>query len=91
MQQEPVRAPAEGAPRNGHTHGRRFSSWQEHHGWSAAASFRRLASRPLGSLLTIAVMGLARRLGTRLTKRKPLRKLVVEGDDVFEPSMHAGS
>ncbi|WP_440590523.1 permease-like cell division protein FtsX [Rhodanobacter glycinis] len=46
-------------PRNEHTHGRRFGSWQEHHGWSAAASLRRLASRPLGSLLTIAVMGLA--------------------------------
>lgn len=40
-------------------HGRRFASWQEHHGWSAAASLRRLAARPLGSLLTIAVMGLA--------------------------------
>ena len=37
----------------------RFASWQEHHGWSAAASLRRLAARPLGSLLTIAVMGLA--------------------------------
>ncbi|HUH55306.1 MAG TPA: permease-like cell division protein FtsX [Rhodanobacter sp.] len=37
----------------------RFASWQEHHGWSAAASLRRLATRPLGSLLTIAVMGLA--------------------------------
>lgn len=37
----------------------RFASWQEHHGWSAAASLRRLAARPLGSLMTIAVMGLA--------------------------------
>jgi cell division transport system permease protein len=46
-------------PRNGRTQGRRFGSWQEHHGWSAAASLRRLAARPLGSLLTIAVMGLA--------------------------------
>ncbi|OOG57156.1 cell division protein [Rhodanobacter sp. B05] len=36
-----------------------MASWQEHHGWSAAASLRRLAARPLGSLLTIAVMGLA--------------------------------
>jgi cell division transport system permease protein len=36
-----------------------FSSWREHHGWSAAASLRRLAARPVGSLLTIAVMGLA--------------------------------
>ncbi|MEW5310823.1 MAG: hypothetical protein WDW38_002584 [Sanguina aurantia] len=39
--------------------GRRFASWQEHHFWSAGASFRRLASRPLGSLLTVAVMGVA--------------------------------
>jgi cell division transport system permease protein len=46
-------------PRNEHTRGRRLGSWREHHGWSAAASLRRLASRPLGSLLTIAVMGLA--------------------------------
>jgi cell division transport system permease protein len=37
----------------------RFASWQEHHGWSAATSLRRLSARPLGSLLTIAVMGLA--------------------------------
>ena len=47
------------SPRTEKTQGRRFASWQEHHGWSAAASLRRLASRPLGSLLTIAVMGLA--------------------------------
>ncbi|GGY28992.1 cell division protein FtsX [Rhodanobacter panaciterrae] len=46
-------------PRNEHTRGRRLGNWREHHGWSAAASLRRLASRPLGSLLTIAVMGLA--------------------------------
>ncbi|MGB3269285.1 MAG: permease-like cell division protein FtsX, partial [Rhodanobacter sp.] len=31
----------------------------EHHAWSAAASLRRLAARPLGSVLTVAVMGLA--------------------------------
>jgi cell division transport system permease protein len=49
----------ETSPRTGKSQGRRFASWQEHHGWSAAASLRRLASRPLGSLLTIAVMGLA--------------------------------
>ncbi len=47
------------APRNEHTRGRRLASWQEHHGWSAAASLRRLGSRPLGSMLTITVMGLA--------------------------------
>ena len=52
-------AVAESPPRNHHSRGRRVASWREHHGWSAAASLRRLASRPLGSLLTIAVMGLA--------------------------------
>ena len=51
--------PPEALPRNEHSRGRRVASWQEHHGWSAAASLRRLASRPLGSLLTITVMGLA--------------------------------
>jgi cell division transport system permease protein len=51
-------APA-AAPRNAHTTGRRLASWREHHGWSAGASLRRLASRPLGTLLTVAVMGLA--------------------------------
>ena len=50
---------AETPPRNEHSHVRRMGSWREHHGWSAAASLRRLAARPLGSLLTIAVMGLA--------------------------------
>ncbi len=45
--------------RNEHSRGRRLVSWQEHHRWSAAASLRRLAARPLGSLLTMAVMGLA--------------------------------
>ncbi|BFI94783.1 MAG: permease-like cell division protein FtsX [Rhodanobacter sp.] len=38
---------------------RSVSSWREHHAWSAADSLRRLAARPLGSLLTVAVMGLA--------------------------------
>ncbi len=51
--------PAGVPARNGHSRGRRLASWREHHGWSAAASLRRLAARPLGSLLTIAVMGLA--------------------------------
>lgn len=60
MPPETTRASAaEAAPRNGHSQGRRLSSWREHHGWSASASLRRLGSRPLGSLLTIAVMGLA--------------------------------
>ncbi|MGB3498068.1 permease-like cell division protein FtsX [Rhodanobacter lindaniclasticus] len=52
-------APADSPARNEHSRGRRFASWREHHGWSAAASLRRLAARPLGSVLTIAVMGLA--------------------------------
>jgi cell division transport system permease protein len=49
----------ETAPRSGRSRVRRVAGWREHHGWSAAASLRRLASRPLGTLLTIAVMGLA--------------------------------
>jgi cell division transport system permease protein len=56
---ETLRVPADAPQRNGHSRGSRFGSWQEHHRWSAAASLRRLASRPFGSLLTIAVMGLA--------------------------------
>lgn len=55
----PLHAMAEiGSP---HRHGRRrrFANWREHHRWSAATSLQRLAARPLGSLLTIAVMGLA--------------------------------
>lgn len=44
-----------------HRHGRRrrFANWCEHHRWSAISSLQRLATRPLGSLLTIALMGLA--------------------------------
>ncbi|GAB2588339.1 ABC transporter permease [Dyella jejuensis] len=45
--------------RSERNHRRPVSSWREHHGWSAGASLRRLAARPVGSLLTIAVMGLA--------------------------------
>lgn len=56
---ESLHAPADAAPRNVHSRGNRFGNWREHHGWSAASSLRRLASRPFGSLLTIAVMGLA--------------------------------
>ena len=47
------------AAQNHPSRGRRVASWREHHGWSAGVSLRRLAARPLGSLLTIAVMGLA--------------------------------
>lgn len=56
---ETAAAPAGAPERNKHSRSRRLASWQEHHGWSAATSLRRLAARPLGSLLTIAVMGLA--------------------------------
>ncbi|HEV7777766.1 MAG TPA: permease-like cell division protein FtsX [Luteibacter sp.] len=37
----------------------RFAGWREHHGWSLAASLKRLGARPLGTLLTVAVMGVA--------------------------------
>ena len=47
------------ALRTERSRGRPVASWREHHGWSAAASLRRLFSRPLGTFLTIAVMGLA--------------------------------
>jgi cell division transport system permease protein len=50
---------ADASSRNEHSRSRRFGGWREHHGWSAGASLRRLAARPLGSLLTITVMGLA--------------------------------
>lgn len=59
MNATPEGPPPEASTRNRHSRGRRLASWQEHHGWSAAASLRRMAARPLGSLLTIAVMGLA--------------------------------
>ncbi|MFA6229899.1 MAG: permease-like cell division protein FtsX [Rhodanobacter sp.] len=60
MAPESSSAGAPDAPsRNEHSRSRRFAGWQEHHGWSAGASLRRLAARPLGSLLTITVMGLA--------------------------------
>jgi cell division transport system permease protein len=59
MAADTARRDAEAPPRNEPSHTRRVASWREHHGWSAADSLRRLAARPLGSLLTIAVMGLA--------------------------------
>lgn len=54
-----LRVPPDAPQRNGRSKGNRLVSWHEHHRWSAAASLRRLGARPLGSLLTIAVMGLA--------------------------------
>jgi cell division transport system permease protein len=50
---------AQAPTRSERSHRRPVSSWREHHGWSAGASLRRLASKPVGSFLTIAVMGLA--------------------------------
>ncbi|WP_266171038.1 permease-like cell division protein FtsX [Dyella subtropica] len=50
---------AEAAPRVERSRARPVASWREHHGWSAAASLRRLMSRPVGTLLTVAVMALA--------------------------------
>ena len=38
---------------------RRVASWSEHHRWSAVASLRRLLARPFGTLMTVAVIGLA--------------------------------
>jgi cell division transport system permease protein len=56
---ETLQLPADAPPRNVHSRGNRFASWLEHHRWSAGSSLHRLAARPFGSLLTIAVMGLA--------------------------------
>jgi len=38
---------------------RPVASWRDHHAWSAGASLRRLMARPVGTLLTVAVMALA--------------------------------
>ncbi len=55
----PDQTPDTAAPRSRRSQGRRVAGWREHHGWSASASLRRLASRPFGTLMTVAVMGLA--------------------------------
>lgn len=47
------------APRVERSRARPVASWREHHTWSAAASLKRLMSRPVGTLLTVAVMALA--------------------------------
>lgn len=41
------------------TRPRRVAAWREQHAWCQAASMRRLAARPFGTLLTVAVIGLA--------------------------------
>lgn len=38
---------------------RKMGAWREHHAWSLSISLRRLGARPLGTLLTVAVMGVA--------------------------------
>jgi len=38
---------------------RKVGAWREHHLWSMSISLRRLGARPLGTLLTVAVMGVA--------------------------------
>lgn len=38
---------------------RRLAAWREQHAWCLSASMQRLAARPLGTLLTVAVMGFA--------------------------------
>jgi cell division transport system permease protein len=50
---------ADASLRGERSRARPVASWREHHGWSAAASLRRLMSRPVGTLLTVAVMALA--------------------------------
>lgn len=37
----------------------RVTVWREHHVWCLRASMRRLAARPVGTLLTVSVMGFA--------------------------------
>lgn len=37
----------------------KVGAWREHHLWSMSISLRRLGARPLGTLLTVAVMGVA--------------------------------
>jgi cell division transport system permease protein len=55
VQPQPVQTPV----RTERSHRRPVASWREHHAWSAGNSMRRLSSKPVGTLLTVAVMGLA--------------------------------
>jgi len=41
------------------TRARPFASWLEQHGWGLMASVRRLGARPMGTLMTVSVMGFA--------------------------------
>lgn len=38
---------------------RHFAAWREQHGWGLVASLHRLGGRPLGTLMTVTVMGFA--------------------------------
>lgn len=54
---EPRRAPEPDKTRRSGPH--KVGAWREHHAWSLSISLRRLGARPLGTLLTVAVMGVA--------------------------------
>jgi cell division transport system permease protein len=47
------------AARSGRSESRRVAGWAEHHRWSAGASLGRLLGKPFGTLLTVAVIGVA--------------------------------
>jgi cell division transport system permease protein len=53
-----TRRPAD-PPKTQRSEPRRMGAWREHHAWSLSISLRRLAARPLSTLLTVAVMGVA--------------------------------
>ncbi|MGN6741395.1 permease-like cell division protein FtsX [Dyella sp.] len=57
--EQPVADDAAGQRGSRRSESRRVASWSEHHRWSAAASLRRLLARPFGTLMTVAVIGLA--------------------------------
>lgn len=54
---EPHRAAEPEKTRRSEPH--KVGAWREHHAWSLSISLRRLRARPLGTLLTVAVMGVA--------------------------------
>jgi len=95
----PPAAPGTAKPRR-----RRLASWWEHHRWSAFTSLARLASRPLGSLLTIAVMGLAlalpltfflllgnvQRLGATLGQTQAVNVFLASGQSAVQAQALAG-
>jgi cell division transport system permease protein len=53
------RRPAPEPEKTRRTTPRHVGAWREHHLWSLSISWRRLAARPIGTLLTVAVMGVA--------------------------------